>query len=283
MSAAWSDGREKVVWGWLGVGTVGLAVVVLRAVGGHYSAAWSVGAGAAWLGLCAGIVWFQLWTRETTRSLEARGVSSRHAGEMARSLARRRGIVLSLAASGLALVAFLLGLIGLPVVVGQALRGSAAILPALLLVAMVSAWVELMGGSVGDEGPHCGRCGYPVDDAVRSTCPECGMECAGLHHVTDGGRSHPLWVKIVGITAPLSLIAVMFATDTISSRRVAPALPSGVLIQLVEVEGRRGAWSRAAVAELSSRQLTASQDAAFKRELDRARPNRPPAPVMAPR
>ena len=270
--------RVPIVPQWALLACLGAGSVMYRSLGARSVSAWSVGEGLGWVLLCAVFGLLHWRTVGLERRLVAGGVGARDASETARSWGRRRGIVALLVVSAAAPIVFLAGA-ALPGPVGGGLCGAAAMLPALLLFATLTSWVELMGGSIDGKGPHCARCGYPAAEGVGSTCPECGRRVSRASDLSEGRRSHPSWVKAVGVGAPAALVVIVLVMMTPS--RVAALLPTGTLIQMVD--GGIGPRSRAAVSELSTRTLSEAEAAALERALDRTRPNRPPAPVMAPR
>ena len=270
--------RAPAILPWAALAVLAFGPTVFDLRSGRAPSAWRVGGGLAWVMVCMGFALLQQRTGRLERRLLAGGVGARDASESARSWGRRRGIVWLLGAAAAAPFVFLAGT-ALPGPVGGAVCGAAAILPALLLFAAISSWVELMGGSIDGQGPHCARCGYPAAEGVGSICPECGLRFSRDSDLREGRRSHPGWVTAVAVGAPAALLAVIYLAATPS--RVAPMLPTGTLIQMVD--GGIGPRSRAAVNELSTRTLTEAEAAALERALERTRSSRPRAPVMAPR
>lgn len=125
---------------------------------------------------------------------------------------------------------------------------------ALLLLIGVAAMLVALRRCVGD-APHCRKCGYALDDASLSRCPECGFE-QGARGAKRGRRAPRRAVAFVGV----ALIAASIVPGTVGVLRVAgfdfyPHAPAGVVLVGAENQDDR------ALTELDARIASGAMDA----------------------
>ncbi|TVQ64297.1 MAG: zinc ribbon domain-containing protein [Phycisphaerales bacterium] len=149
--------------------------------------------------------------------------------------------------------------VGIPLTIG-AYRGTGSVFATLLSTAPWLVWVAIIGAVVAaarriGSTPHCAACGYEKFESERSParCPECGADWSSPEGVVLGRRRMNRPLLFASITVGL-LGCLVVASSFVSLARIAPRVPAGALVRVIE----RGnaADAHEAWLELSTRQLS---------------------------
>lgn len=242
-----------------------------------------LGACIAWSAIWGGAAWVRLTSKRMGRELVAAGMPERGARARTKSWARRRGIVALLIGAAVAVVSYVVGLFGMPLTLGEVMRGIGMTTPMFLLFTACLACIEAAVGTPTGRGPHCANCEYPAPGGVGSVCTECGRRLAFAVNIQEGVRTRRPWVCIVAASSLVCGVGLIYLAVNRSATALVAWLPTDGLVGLVE-SGQR-AWAGAAATELSKRTLTPEQTEALEQAITRSvlPPGFGPADPAAPR